>query len=137
VATTVAQTVRARRYAACLRGPARTAYERWLDDLERRGCAALDYRLAGPEPLPRFCVRHLRAADRAVVMFESRRLAVVLILGRHTGGRGIDVYEQVYGLAGVRPDLGDVRCKDPCREPDGTAPIAGAGVMDALLRRGR
>ena len=42
------------------------------------GCAALAYRLTGPVPLSQLCVKHLRAALRAVVAFESPQRAAVL-----------------------------------------------------------
>jgi hypothetical protein len=64
-------------------------------------------------------------------------LAVVVILGRHTGELATDVYEQVYDVTGVRPGPGDLRGKHPCCELDGTAPMAGVAVIEALPRQGR
>jgi hypothetical protein len=42
-----------------LRGRRKKAYGDFLDDLERRGCAVLDYRLTGPAPINRVCIKHL------------------------------------------------------------------------------
>jgi hypothetical protein len=47
------------------------AFTAFLDDLSLNGCAALAYRLTGPVPLSRLCVKHLRGALRVVVAFES------------------------------------------------------------------
>ena len=60
----LATTATANAQANGLRGRARVAYERFLDELAHSGCAALGYRVTGPEPLPRLCVKHLRGADR-------------------------------------------------------------------------
>jgi len=38
--------------AGGLRGPGRRKYEAFLDDLAAQGCAAMGYRLSGPDPLP-------------------------------------------------------------------------------------
>jgi hypothetical protein len=39
------------------------AFAGFLDDLSLIGCAALAYRLTGPVPLSRLCVKHLRGAS--------------------------------------------------------------------------
>ena len=57
------------------------AFTTFLDDLSLNGCAALAYRLTGPVPLSQLCVKHLRAALRAVVAFESPQRAAVLADG--------------------------------------------------------
>ena len=59
------------------------AFAAFLDDLSLSGCAALAYRLTGPVPLSRLCVKHLRAALRVVVAFESPQRACVLLVGPH------------------------------------------------------
>jgi hypothetical protein len=51
------------------------AFTAFLDDLSINGCAALAYRLTGPVPLSRLCVKHLRGAHRVVVAFESPQRA--------------------------------------------------------------
>jgi hypothetical protein len=71
------------------------------------------------------------------VLFESPVLAVVAVVGRHTGDPATDVYEELYETVGVRPPPEDLRDKPPCCEPDGAAPVAGAAVIDALVREAR
>lgn len=77
----VLETPLAEAQAARLRGPAARAYQVFLDDLARRGSAALGYRVSGPNPLERLCVRHLRGEDRVVVAFQGETRAWVLLIG--------------------------------------------------------
>jgi hypothetical protein len=75
------------------------AFTAFLDDLSINGCAALAYRLTGPVPLSRLCVKHLRGALRVVVAFESPQRACVLLVGPHDAADpGLDVYAQLYEL---------------------------------------
>jgi len=67
----VVTTRRAQQQAAALDRTHARAFAAFLDDLSLNGCAALAYRLTGPVPLSRLCVKHLRAALRVVVAFES------------------------------------------------------------------
>jgi hypothetical protein len=136
VTVQIAETPLASAQAAVLRGPARKAYEAFLDDLSHRGCAALGYRVTGPEPLPRLCVKHLRGPDRVVVAFEHAELAWVLLVGPH-GDPGIDVYDRLYELAGIRPPNGRARTKPSCCDTTGSAPVADAQIVDDLVRRAR
>lgn len=64
-------------------GLARRAYQAFLDDLASRGCAAMGYRLTGPDPLPRLCVKHLHAQDRVVVAFPTADEAWLLPVWSH------------------------------------------------------
>jgi hypothetical protein len=132
----IAETPLASAQASGLRGPARKAYEAFLDDLAHRGCAALGYRVTGPEPLPRLCVKHLRGADRVVVAFESDMLAWILLVGPH-GDPDLDVYDRLYELAGIKPPNSRTRTKPSCCVLGGGAPIASADVVDDLVRRAR
>jgi hypothetical protein len=136
VTVQIAETLLASAQAAILRGPARKAYEAFLDDLAHRGCAALGYRVTGPEPLPRLCVKHLRGSDRVVVAFESARLAWVLLVGPH-GDPGIDVYDRLYEIAGIRPPNSRARTKPSCCSSEGAAPVASPEIVDDLVRRAR
>jgi hypothetical protein len=87
----------------------------FLDDLPRRGCAALGYRVTGPDPLERLCVRHLRGEDRVVVAFQGETRAWVLLIGAHrSDDPGADFHEELYRLAGVRPPSDQRRRKPPC-----------------------
>ncbi len=124
--------------AARLRGPAARAYQTFLDDLARRGCAALAYRVTGPDPLERLCVRHLRAADRVVVAFESEERAWVLLVGSHRADDpGLDVYEELYRLAGVRPPADQRRRKPPCCDDDEQPPTLDQETVNELVDRAR
>lgn len=90
--------------AAGLRGRARRAYEAFLDDLAAAGCAAMGYRLTGPDPLPRLCVKHLRGQDRVVVAFPATDQAWVLLVAPHLDDDpGRNVYDLLYQLSGVQP----------------------------------
>jgi len=89
--------------AGGLRGPARRRYEAFLDDLAAQGCAAMGYRLSGPDPLPRLCVQHLRAQDRVVVAFPAVDEAWILLVAPHRNDDpGRNVYDLLYQLAGWR-----------------------------------
>ncbi|MCO1582411.1 hypothetical protein M8C13_42350 [Crossiella sp. SN42] len=135
---TVVETPVAIAQVAALRGPSRRAYEHFLDELSHRGCAALSYRVTGPEPLPRLCVRHLRGADRVVVAFNQADSAYVLLVGPHDADPGLDVYELLYRLVGVRPSDSTKRTKPSCCDPGtGTTPTAAAEIVDDLCRRAR
>ncbi|MBP2475354.1 hypothetical protein JOF53_004226 [Crossiella equi] len=135
---TVIETPVAQAQADRLRGQARKAYEHFLDDLAHRACAALSYRVTGPEPLPRLCVRHLRGPDRVVVAFKDRTTAYVLLIGPHTADPGLDVYEQLYQLAEVRPPDSVKRTKPSCcDDATGATPAAAPAVVDDLCRRAR
>jgi hypothetical protein len=105
--------------AAGLRGHAKRAYDAFLDDLAARGCAALAYRLTGPDPLPRLCVKHLRAQDRVVVAFTEKHEAWVLLVAPHLDDDpGRNVYDLLYTLAGVQPEDQAQRTKPPCCDTD-------------------
>ncbi|GLZ30540.1 hypothetical protein Lesp02_27290 [Lentzea sp. NBRC 105346] len=124
--------------AAGLRGRARVAYDRFLDELAHSGCAALGYRVTGPEPLPRLCVKHLRGADRVVVAFPSPRSVWVLLVGPHDDDPGRNLYDVLYEMAGVRPKLSEKRMKPPCCSDDTrTPPLADDDLIDDLVQRAR
>ncbi|GAA0592110.1 hypothetical protein GCM10010174_03970 [Kutzneria viridogrisea] len=134
----VVETRIAEAQAAGLRGPARKAYEGFLDELAHRGCAALGYRVTGPEPLPRLCVRHLRGNDRVVVAFERADRAWIVLVGAHDTDPGVDVYQALYKLVGIVPTDRTRRTKPSCCEPvTGRAPTAEDAVIDELVRRAR
>lgn len=138
MAITVVETPVAIAQVAALRGPSRRAYEHFLDELSHRACAALSYRVTGPEPLPRLCVRHLRGADRVVVAFNDADSAYVLLVGPHDADPGLDVYELLYRLVGVRPSDSTKRTKPSCCDPStGGTPTAEAALVDDLCRRAR
>src|SRR5512141_3516220 len=97
-----------------LRGRHKKAYDDFLDDLERRGCAALDYRLTGPAPINRVCIKHLRGQDRAAVTFRHPGEAWILLVASHDDhDAALDAYQTLYRLAGQPAPTGR-RTKPPC-----------------------
>jgi hypothetical protein len=136
VAVAVKETFFANRQSTARGGPARRAYGRFLRDLGARGCAAMGYRVTGPEPPPYLCVCHLRGADRVVVAFSSPQLVWVVLLGQHTGNPATDIYDLRYAMAGVRPERQDRRRKPACCDPDGAAPDRGRVRGRPARRRG-
>src|SRR5579864_7343273 len=134
----VLETPLASAQAAGLRGPAARAYHTFLDDLARNGCAALAYRVTGPTPLDRLCVKHLRGADRVVVAFEAERRAWVLLVGAHRDddpGRG--VYDALYELAGAQSPADTRRRKPPCCDDEGVPPTLDEAAVGELVSRAR
>lgn len=132
----VKATLVAERQIAGLRGPRRRTFDTFVTVLADKGCRALAYRLTGGEPLPRLCVKHLRAKDRVVVAFEGPT-AWVLLVGQHDeGDRRADVYTALYQLAGA--DLPEMpRTKPPCCDEDDQPPSVDGPVLDDLVRRAR
>jgi hypothetical protein len=68
----VIATRRAQQQAGDLDRTHALVFKAFVDDLARNGCAALGYRLTGPIPISRMCVKHLRGPLRVVVAFESQ-----------------------------------------------------------------
>ena len=135
----VRETVLAARQSDALRGPRRTSYNAFLDELAARGRAALDYRVTGPEPLSWLCVKHLRGRDRAIVAFASSEVACVVLLGPHNDDDpGQDVYAMLYRLVDVEPQPNQQRKKPACCGDDGhEPPVSGAETIDQLVLRAR
>jgi hypothetical protein len=93
---------------------ARVAYDQFEGDLAAKGCAALTYRLSG-DLLDHLCVVHLTGAMRVIVAFESAEVAYVILVGDHDESRHqLDVYRQLYALAGHEPPDQAGRAKPPC-----------------------
>jgi hypothetical protein len=120
-----------------LRGPRKRTYSAFLLELAVNGCAAMSYRLAGPEPLPRLCVRHLRRADRVVVAFEAQDRAWIVLVGPHTETRQSNVYELLHRLIGATVEPAERRTKPPCCDEDGEAPVSDEDLVIQLARRTR
>jgi hypothetical protein len=135
--TTVYETFLATREASGLRGEARKAYEAFLIELEHAGCRALGYRVTGPEPLPRICVKHLRGRDRVVVTFLDEDSPLVLLVGQHCAADpDRDIYNLLYRLAGVEPPDEEKRTKPACCG-DGNPPVLDEALIDDLVDRAR
>jgi len=127
VSVGVIATRRAQQQIAALDRTHAQAFATFLNDLSLRGCAALAYRLTGPVPLSRLCVKHLRSALRVVVAFESPQRACVLLVGPHDAADpSLDVYAELYELLGTTPPEGAGRTKPPCCD-DGGQPPSGLG----------
>jgi hypothetical protein len=111
-------------------------FRAFVDDLARSDCAALGYRLTGPVPISRMCVRHLRRALRVVVAFESPRRACILLVGSHDDtDPNRDVYAELYELLDAAPPEGSGRGKPPCCGEDGQPPPAlGDELADLIIR---
>lgn len=116
---------------------ARNAYDRFEADLAARGCAALGYRLSG-ELLDHLCVAHLAGAMRVIVAFESADIAYIVLVGDHDSRRPpLDVYQQLYALAGHEPPDQAGRNKPPCCDTQSGQPPVSATLIDDLLARMR
>lgn len=121
-----------------LRTQDRRAYDQFLIALRARGCEALDYRLAGEGLLERLCVVHLVRQLRVVVAFKSAQAATILLVGSHDNDPFLDVYAQLYALAGVDNPPPEQRRKPPCcDDEDGSPPMVGIEVLEDLVRRAR
>jgi hypothetical protein len=132
-------TLRAQQQVNNLRTRDRRAYDQFLTALRARGCEALGYRLAGEGLLERLCVVHLIGRLRVVVAFESAAAATVLLVGPHADDDPfLDVYSQLYALAGLDSPPTAQRRKPPCCEgEDRSPPILNTEVLDDLVRRAR
>jgi hypothetical protein len=115
----------------------RRAYDQFEADLAARGCAALAYRLSGGL-LDHLCVAHLIGTMRVIVAFESAEVAYVVLVGNHDDSRPpLDVYRQLYALAGHEPPDQAGRDKPPCCDAKTGEPPADSGWLDELLARMR
>jgi hypothetical protein len=115
----------------------RRAYDQFEADLAARGCAALAYRLSGGL-VDHLCVVHLIGTLRVIVAFESAEVAYVVLAGNHDDSRPpLDVYQQLYVLAGHEPPDQTGRDKPPCCDTETGKPPMDSGSLDELLARMR
>jgi hypothetical protein len=115
----------------------RRAYDQFEADLAARGCAALAYRLSG-DLLGHLCVVHLIGAMRVVVAFESAEIAYVVLVGNHDDRQPpLDVYQQLYALAGQKPPDQAGRDKPTCCDTATGKPPVDSASLDELLTRMR
>ena len=135
----VVSTRRAQQQADGLDRSHAPAFAASLDDLARNGCAALAYRLTGPVPISRMCVKHLRGTIRVVVAFESPRRVCILLVGPHDDSDpNRDVYAELYELLGAAPLEGSLRSKPSCCGEDGQPPPGlGDDLADLIIRTAR
>lgn len=121
-----------------LRTKDRRRFDQFIQELAASGCAALSYRITGPEPLELLCVKHLVGDLRVVVGFVSDT-AWILLVGRHRAEPGVDVYAALYDLAGLTPPPADDGRTKPscCDEQSGQPPTFDVEALEDLVTRAR
>jgi hypothetical protein len=139
VATSALITERAAQQVGQLHKKERRSYDQFILALRARGCAALHYRLSGDDLLSKICVAHLSGSLRVVLAFSAHNVATILLVGPHDDGDPfMDVYSQLYELAGLaRPPVAE-RTKPPCcGTNDGEPPIPDGDLLADLAARAR
>jgi hypothetical protein len=136
VPTEVLSTPRAEQQIAVLDRVHAKMLDEFLDDLAAGGCRALAYRLSGPTPVDRMCVKHLRGTLRVVVAFEKPGRAWIILVGPHDDRDPLlNVYAELYRLLGVEPPDAVGRDKPPCCAADTRLPpVLGAAVTEVADR---
>jgi hypothetical protein len=139
VATSALITERAAQQVGRLHKKERRSYDQFLLELRARGCVSLNYRLSGDDLLSRICVAHLAGALRVVVAFSAHNAAVILLVGPHDDQDPfMDVYSQLYELAGLTEPPAAERTKPPCcGAEDGKPPIPDGELLADLADRAR
>jgi hypothetical protein len=138
VSVRVEFTARAEQQAFALPKEQRNQVAELIRQLKARGCAALDYRLTGDLPVGRLCVKHLGRNYRALVAFASVGEIWVLLVGPHDDqDPGIDVYTELYRLAGFTAPPPAARDKPPCCDDNGLAPVLDSLLEDLVARAAR
>jgi hypothetical protein len=107
-----------------------------MDELERQGCEAADYRLEGDE-VEHFCVLDLGRDWRMIVAFPGPDEVAIVLVGRHIEKRPqVDVYRRLYESLGIKlPTITHRRGHPPCC-PEGEPPVDRESV-DSLIARQR
>jgi hypothetical protein len=102
-----------------LQGDVRANAKKAMDDLERRGCKAADWRLEGDE-VENFCVINLGRDWRMIIAFPESHVVAVLLIGRHLDRRPeVDVYRRLYDNLGIEmPTATERQGHPPCCETD-------------------
>jgi hypothetical protein len=139
VATSTLITERAAQQAGDLRKKERRSYDQFLLALRANGCASLNYRLSGNDLLSKICVAHLSGSLRVVVAFSAHNVATILLIGPHNDKDPfIDVYSQLYELAGLAELPTAERTKPPCcGAEDGKPSVPDIELLEALVDRAR
>lgn len=139
VATSTLITERAAQQVAQLHKKERRSYDQFLVSLRAHGCASLNYRLSGDDLLSKICVAHLSGLLRVVVAFSAHDVATILLVGPHDHQDPfMDVYSQLYELAGLPGPPAARRTKPPCCEAeDGKPPIPDSELLADLADRAR
>jgi hypothetical protein len=107
-----------------------------MDDLERRGCKAADWRLEGDE-VERFCVIDLGRDWRMIIAFPEENEVSVLLVGRHIDRRpAVDIYRRLYDNLGIElPTVVDRKGHPPCCETG--RPRVDRDLVDRFIARER
>jgi hypothetical protein len=139
VATSALITERAAQQVSQLHKKERRSYDQFLLVLRARGCASLNYRLSGDDLLATICVAHLAGALRVVVAFSAHNVAIILLVGPHDDNDPfMDVYSQLYELAGLSQPPAAERTKPPCcGVEDGKPPVPDGELLADLVIRAR
>jgi hypothetical protein len=139
VATSARITERAAQQAGQLRKKERRSYDQFLLALRAHGCASLNYRLSGDDLLSKICVAHLSGPLRVVVAFSADNVATILLVGPHDDKDPfMDVYSQLYELAGLTEPPTAGRTKPPCcGEEDGKPPVRDSELLADFVGRAR
>ncbi|MFH9348173.1 hypothetical protein [Kitasatospora sp. NPDC017646] len=133
--TTVETTDIAAADALALRGREKKSFLDWTYDLEQRGCGALDYRLTGPAPVDRMCVKHLFGNLRAIVAFDGDGTAWIVMVGPHDEqDPERNVYARLWKLIGLDAPPEGKRTKPRCCSAAGLAPMDEGTVQDLVDR---
>ena len=139
MATSTLITERAAQQASQLRKKERRSYDQFLLALRAQGCASLNYRLSGDDLLSKICVAHLSGPLRVVVAFSAHNVATILLVGPHDDQDPfMDVYSQLYELAGLAKPPTAERTKPPCcGKEDGKPPVPDSEHLADLVGRAR
>ena len=139
MATSTRITERAAQQAGQLRKKERRSYDQFLLALRAHGCASLNYRLSGDDLLSKICVAHLSGPLRVVVAFSADNVATILLVGPHDNKDPfMDVYSQLYELAGLTEPPTAGRTKPPCcGEEDGKPPVPDSELLADFVGRAR
>ncbi len=119
-----------------LQGAVRANAKKAMDDLERRGCRAADWRLEG-DAVENFCVIDLGRDWRMIIAFPEPDEVAVLLVGRHLDRRpAIDIYRRLYDNLGIElPTTIDRKGHPPCCET-GRASVD-RQLVDSFIERER
>jgi hypothetical protein len=117
----------------------RRSYDQFLQAVRAHACASLNYRLSGDDVLSKIYVAHLSGALRVVTAFSADDAATILLVGPHDDRDPfMDVYSQLYGLAGLTEPPAAERTKPPrCSVNDGKPPIPDGKLLADLARQER
>jgi hypothetical protein len=94
---------------------------------------------SGDDLLSKICVAHLSGLLRVVVAFSAQNVGTILLIGPHDDHDPfMDVYSQLYELAGLTKPPAAERTKPPCcGEEDGKPPVPNRELLEDLIDQAR